>query len=69
MHPLFLKANSDASQQENPNWRQAMNGQFADECWEAAVTEIETLESMHTWEVVERESKNKRTQVNMGFQV
>ena len=32
-----------------------MNGQFADEYWEAAVTEIETLEFMKAWEVVERQ--------------
>ena len=57
MHPLFLKAKADASQEDNPNWRQAMNGQFADDYWEAVVTDIETLESMHAWEVVERESE------------
>ena len=54
VHPLFLEAKADVSQEDNPNWRQAMNGQFADEYWEAAVTEIETLESMHAWEVVEQ---------------
>ena len=32
-----------------------MNGQFADEYWEAAVTEIETLEFMKAWEVVEQQ--------------
>ena len=40
VHPLFIKAKAAASQEENPNWRQAMNAQFADEYWEAAVTEI-----------------------------
>ena len=40
VHPLFLKAKAAASQVDNPNWRQAMDGQFADEYWEAAVTEI-----------------------------
>ena len=57
VHPLFLKAKASASQENNPTWRQAMNGQFSDEYWEAAVTEIKTLESMHAWEVVERESE------------
>ena len=57
VHPLFLKAKAAASQEENPNWRQSMNGQFADDYWESAVTDIETLESMHEWEVVERESE------------
>ena len=53
VHPLFLKSKAAASGEDNPNWRQAMNGQFADEYWEAAVTEIETLEFMKEWEVVE----------------
>ena len=47
VHPLFPKAKAAASQEDNSNWRQAMNGQFANEYWEAAVTDIETLESMH----------------------
>ena len=57
VHPLFLKAKAAVSQEDNPNWRQAMNGQFADEYWGAAVTDIETLESMHGWEVVQLESE------------
>ena len=55
VHPLFLKAKASAREEDNPNWRQAMNGQFADEYWEAAVTEIDTLEFMKAWEVVERQ--------------
>ena len=55
VHQLFLKAKVAASGENNPNWRQAMNGQFADEYWEAAVTEIETLEFMKAWEVVEQQ--------------
>ena len=43
VHPFFLNAKSAASQADNPNWRQAMYSQFADEYWEAAVTEIATL--------------------------
>ena len=31
VHSLFLKDKSAASAEDNPNWRQAMNGQFADE--------------------------------------
>ena len=49
VHPLFLKAKASAIQEDNPNWRQAMNGQFADEYWETEVIEIETLDSMHAW--------------------
>ena len=32
-----------------------MNVKFVDEYWDAAVSEIETLESMKAWEVVDRE--------------
>ena len=46
VHPLFLKAKAAASKHDNPNWHQAMNGEFADEFWEAACVEIETLEEM-----------------------
>ena len=49
VHPLFLKDKAATSAEDNPNWRQAMNGQFADEYWEADVTEIETLEFMKAW--------------------
>ena len=38
VHPLFLKAKAAGSQADNPNWRQAMNFQFSDEYWKAAVT-------------------------------
>ncbi len=31
VNPFFLKAKSEASKEDNPNWHQAMNGPFADE--------------------------------------
>ena len=40
VHPLFLKAKAAESLEDNPNWRQVMNGQFSDEYWDAAVSEI-----------------------------
>ena len=55
LHPLFLKAKADASQQDNPNWRQAMDGQFDDEYQEAAIIGIETLKSMSAWKIFDRE--------------
>ena len=55
VHPLFLKAKSEASKEDNPSWRQAMNGPFKEEYWEAACKEIETLQSMEAWEVVDKE--------------
>lgn len=54
VHPLFLKAKLEASKKDNPNWRQAMNGPFADDFWKAAVKEFTTLENMKAWEVVDR---------------
>ena len=54
VHPLFLKAKSAASSEDNPNWWQAMNGPFADEFWKAAITELETLEGMDAWEIVDQ---------------
>ena len=37
VHPFF-KAKSAVSAEDNPSWRQAMNGQFSNEYLEAAVT-------------------------------
>ncbi len=31
VHPLFLKAKSAASREDNPTWKEAMTGPFADE--------------------------------------
>ena len=31
-----------------------MKSEFCDEYWKAAVTEIETLENMNAWDVVDR---------------
>ena len=53
VHPLFLKANSEGTKANNPNWRQAMNGPFKEEYWKAALKEIETLEAMDAWKVVD----------------
>ena len=54
VHPFFLKAKSAASREDNPTWKEAMTGAFADEYWEACKVEIATLEGMDAWEVVER---------------
>ena len=31
VHPLFLKAHAAASKEDNPSWKQATRGKFADE--------------------------------------
>ena len=54
IHPLFLKAKSAASKEDNPSWWQAMKGPFAEEFWKAAVVELETLEGMGAWEIVDQ---------------
>ena len=54
IHPLFLKAKSAASKEDNPSWWQAMKGPFAKEFWKAAVVELETLEGMGAWEIVDQ---------------
>jgi len=55
VHPLFLKAKSSASREDNPNWREATRGIFADDYWNAMKVELATLESMGAWEVVDRD--------------
>jgi len=55
IEPMMLAAKTTASDADNPNWNQAMNGPFAEEYWEAAKCEVETLEKIDTWEVVERQ--------------
>jgi hypothetical protein len=54
VHPLFLKAKSAASKEDNPNWGTAKSGEYASEYWEACKVEIATLEGMDAWEVVQR---------------
>jgi hypothetical protein len=53
VHPLFLKAKAEASKEDNPNWKQAMNQPFTKEFWKAAVKEYRTLEGMNAWEFVD----------------
>jgi hypothetical protein len=48
VHPLFLKAHSAASKADNPSWRKATRGRFADEYWKAMKLEIATLENIES---------------------
>jgi hypothetical protein len=54
VHPLFLKAHSAGSKADNPSWREATRGKFADEYWEAMKLEIATLENIDAWTIVEQ---------------
>jgi hypothetical protein len=53
VHPLFLKAHSAASKLDNPGWREATRGKYADDYWKAMELEIFTLESIGAWQVVD----------------
>ena len=54
VHPLFLKAKVAVSAEDNPTWKQAFEGAFAEEYWQAVILEIETLKKMEAWEIVEQ---------------
>ena len=43
IHPLFLRAKSAASKEDNPSWKDAMNGDFKEQFWKACLIELETL--------------------------
>ena len=66
---MFLKARSEASQLDNPNWWQAMNGPFAAEYWKAECVEIETLENMEAWEVVDTPEGVKHIDSTWAFKL
>lgn len=69
VHPLFLKAKAEASKEDNPNWNTAMGSEFADEWWKACEVEIETLESMGAWEVVERTAEMNVIRATWAFKL
>ena len=54
LHPLMMAAKSKGNDVDNPDWWHAMNGKFAQEYWEAACIEVETLKKMDAWSVVDR---------------
>jgi Reverse transcriptase (RNA-dependent DNA polymerase) len=45
-----------ASDEDNPNWNQTMHGPNKEGFWESCQKEVDTLEVMETWDVVDRES-------------
>jgi hypothetical protein len=55
VHPLFLRAHSATCKMNNPGWQEAMWGKFANDYWKAMEVKLFTLESIHAWDVVERE--------------
>ena len=55
VHPLFLNDHFESRKEDNTNWNQAMHVPFYDEYWQAACTELENLECMGAWNVVDCE--------------
>ena len=58
LYPLLLATKANAA--DNPNWHHAMNGPDAEGYWKACETEINTLERMYYWDIV-----NKNDSVNI----
>jgi hypothetical protein len=56
IHPLFLRAHSAASKEDNPGWQEATQGKSTDDYWKAMEVEIFTLESIDAWEVVDHKN-------------
>ncbi len=69
VHPLFLKAKAEASKADNPNWKQAISGPFADEFWKAAVKKYRTLKGMDAWETVDRPLHAKILAIIWAFKI
>ena len=69
VHPLFLKAKAEASKLDNPNWNQAMNGEFAPEFWDACKVEINTLEGMGAWKVVKKTAEMNVLRSTWAFKI
>jgi hypothetical protein len=56
IHPLFLRAHSAARKMDNPGWREATWGKFANDYWKVMEVKTFTLESIDAWDVVKREA-------------
>jgi hypothetical protein len=57
VHPLFLRAHSAASKEDNPAWQEATWGGFADDYGKTMEVKIFTLESIDAWEVIDCEDE------------
>ena len=52
-HPALLATQANAA--DNPSWDEAMNGPDKAGYWKATEVEIETLERMECWDVIDQE--------------
>ena len=55
LYPLLLAAKAAMNKEDYPTWWDAMKSANADDWWAAAKKEIETLEGIDAWEVVDRQ--------------
>ena len=69
VHPLFLKSKYEASKEDNPNWNQTMIGPFADKYCQAACIELEIIEVMGSWDVVDREDEMNIIRSTRDFKI
>ena len=54
VHPLFLQAKAATNKADFASWKEALRSEHASEWYQAAQIEVETLEKMKCWEVVDR---------------
>ena len=53
--PRILQAKASKYDADNPSWKDAMNGPFAEDFWKACETELDTVvNAMETWTMVKR---------------
>ena len=69
VHSLLPKAYVEASKEDNPNWKQAMNSPFSDKFWQATCTQLETLDGMGAWDVVNSEDDMNATRLTWEFKL
>ena len=67
VHHMLLMAKYTAIKEDKPNYWEATSGPFAGEYWKSAHTEIETLEKMEAWYVVERYDAIKLIESTWSF--
>ena len=57
LHPFLMGAKAALNKEDYPKWWDAMKSPNADDWWAAAQKEIETLEKIKAWDVVDRDDE------------
>ena len=55
VHILFLLAKPAKIQEDDPNWREATTGVFAENYWKSMKVEIATLGSIGSWKIFDQD--------------